>query len=55
MDTLPKLSPAQHLLLRTAARRADLPSMNWPNYPCDPYWDEADWLPPWYILERWWC
>jgi len=27
--------------------------MNWPNHPCDPYWDEADWLPPWYILERW--
>ena len=23
MDTLPKLSPAQNLLLRTAARRAD--------------------------------
>lgn len=20
---------------------------------CDPYWEEADWLPPWYILERW--
>lgn len=20
---------------------------------CDPYWDEADWLPPWYILDRW--
>jgi hypothetical protein len=31
----------------------DLPSINWPNHPCDPYWDEADWLPPWYILERW--
>lgn len=20
---------------------------------CDPYWEEADWLPPWYILDRW--
>lgn len=20
---------------------------------CDPYWKEANWLPPWYILERW--
>ncbi len=20
---------------------------------CDPYWEEANWLPPWYILERW--
>jgi hypothetical protein len=20
---------------------------------CTPYWDEADWLMPWYILERW--
>ena len=20
---------------------------------CDPYWKEADWLPPWHILERW--
>ena len=20
---------------------------------CDPYWEGADWLPPWYILERW--
>lgn len=29
------------------------PSMHWPNHPCDPYWDEADWLPPWYILDRW--
>lgn len=27
--------------------------MNWPNHPCDPYWDEAGWLPPWYILDRW--
>lgn len=20
---------------------------------CDPYWESADWLPPWYILDRW--
>ena len=20
---------------------------------CDPYWEEVDWLPPWYILDRW--
>lgn len=20
---------------------------------CDPYWEEADWLPPWYIMDRW--
>lgn len=20
---------------------------------CDHYWDHADWLPPWYILDRW--
>ncbi|MCG9077459.1 hypothetical protein [Laribacter hongkongensis] len=20
---------------------------------CDPYWEHADWLPPWYILDQW--
>ena len=20
---------------------------------CDPYWEHADWLPPWYILDHW--
>lgn len=27
--------------------------MNWPNDTCDHYWEHADWLPPWYILDRW--
>ncbi|MBS3935410.1 MAG: hypothetical protein KGZ43_04480 [Sulfuritalea sp.] len=27
--------------------------MNWPNETCDHYWEHADWLPPWYILDRW--
>lgn len=28
-------------------------SMNWPKDTCDHYWEHADWLPPWYILDRW--
>lgn len=27
--------------------------MNWPTDPCDTYWEHADWLPPWYLLDRW--
>lgn len=28
--------------------------MNLPsNSNCDPYWEQADWLPPWYILDQW--
>lgn len=27
--------------------------MNWPTNNCDPYWEHADWLPPWYILDHW--
>lgn len=27
--------------------------MNWPTNTCDPYWEHADWLPPWYILDHW--
>lgn len=28
--------------------------MNLPsNATCDPFWEHADWLPPWYILEQW--
>jgi hypothetical protein len=28
--------------------------MNWlPNDPCDPIWEHADWLPVWYLLDRW--
>lgn len=23
------------------------------NNTCDPYWEHADWLPPWYILDHW--
>jgi len=23
------------------------------NAACDPYWEHADWLPPWYILDQW--
>lgn len=27
--------------------------MNWAANTCDHYWEQADWLPPWYILDRW--
>ena len=27
--------------------------MNWASDTCDHYWEHADWLPPWYILDRW--
>jgi hypothetical protein len=27
--------------------------MNRPDDTCDHYWEHADWLPPWYILDRW--
>lgn len=27
--------------------------MNWAADSCDHYWEHADWLPPWYILDRW--
>lgn len=30
-----------------------MPSISWPNHSCDPYWNEANWLTPWYILVRW--
>ena len=29
------------------------PTMNSTAPDCDHYWDHADWLPPWYILDRW--
>lgn len=28
-------------------------SMHSTNDTCDPYWEHADWLPPWYILDLW--
>lgn len=28
-------------------------SMYSTNNTCDPYWEHADWLPPWYILDHW--
>jgi|GEM_PF-5058306 len=39
-------------MIVSATDGCNSPSMNWPNDTCDHYWEHADWLPPWYILDR---